>query len=141
MMEKLPEHLIKSAHEIGEWFETRNISSWIIGPCASRGKNESLQARIAELEAENDILRKLQGAHRVSEIEAQLAASQLREKQLREAWNAIEIDSDECLDFDECTAMLVQLDTYNAMAEAVGLPTSTEALDAYVAKKVKEAIK
>jgi hypothetical protein len=33
--------------------------------------------------------------------------------------NAVEIDSDECLDFDECTAMLVPLDSYNELIEAI----------------------
>ena len=33
--------------------------------------------------------------------------------------NAVEIDSDECLDFDECTAMLVPIDVYNELIEAI----------------------
>lgn len=39
--------------------------------------------------------------------------------ELLSAAEAVEIDSDEVLDFDECTAMLVPLDTYHKLMEAV----------------------
>lgn len=43
-------------------------------------------------------------------------------KQLDEllaATEAIAINSEECLDFDECTAMLVSIDDYHKLMEAV----------------------
>ena len=39
--------------------------------------------------------------------------------ELLAAAEAIEIDSEECLDFDECTAMLVPIDTYHKLTEAI----------------------
>ena len=54
---------------------------------------EQLRQRVAELEKERD--------------------------ELLEAAEAIEIDAEECLDFDECTAMLVPIDTYHKLMEAI----------------------
>ena len=39
--------------------------------------------------------------------------------ELLAAAEAIEIDAEECLDFDECTAMLVPIDTYHKLMEAI----------------------
>ena len=39
--------------------------------------------------------------------------------ELLAAAEAIEIDAEECLDFDECTAMLVPIDTYHKLMEAL----------------------
>ena len=39
--------------------------------------------------------------------------------ELLAAAEAIEIDAEECLDFDECTAMLVQIDDYHKLMEAI----------------------
>ncbi len=36
---------------------------------------------------------------------------------LAAAIEAVEIDAEECLDFDECTAMLIPIDTYLALVE------------------------
>ena len=41
---------------------------------------------------------------------------------LREAIKAVEIDSEEVLDFDEFTAMMVPMDTYHALIEAIPIP-------------------
>lgn len=41
---------------------------------------------------------------------------------LREAIKAVEIDSEEVLDFDEFTAMMVPMDTYHALIEALPTP-------------------
>lgn len=38
---------------------------------------------------------------------------------LLKAAEAIEIAAEECLDFDECTAMLVPIDTYRKLMEAI----------------------
>lgn len=43
---------------------------------------------------------------------------QQRDKLLAAA-EAIEIDAEECMDFDECTAMLVPIDTYHKLMEAI----------------------
>lgn len=39
--------------------------------------------------------------------------------ELLAAAEAIEIDAEECIDFDECTAMLVPIDTYHKLMEAI----------------------
>lgn len=39
--------------------------------------------------------------------------------ELLAAAEAIEINSEECLDFDECTAMLVPIDDYHKLIEAI----------------------
>ena len=39
--------------------------------------------------------------------------------ELLAAAEAIEINAEECLDFDECTAMLVQIDDYHKLMEAI----------------------
>ncbi len=39
--------------------------------------------------------------------------------ELLAAAEAIEIDAEECLDFDECTAMLVSIDAYHRLMEAI----------------------
>ena len=72
-----------------EKFETLTMSEY--GALVS--ENEQLRQRIAELEKERD--------------------------ELLEAAEAIEIDAEECLDFDECTAMLVPIDTYHKLMEAI----------------------
>jgi len=41
---------------------------------------------------------------------------------LREAIKAVEIDSEEVLDFDEFIAMMVPMDTYHALIEALPIP-------------------
>lgn len=45
-------------------------------------------------------------------------------ERLQLAIKAVEIDSDECMDFDECTAMLIPLDTYHQLIEAI--PTDSK---------------
>lgn len=52
MTNNQPDHLIKPAFEIGDWFESRNIKDWIIGPCASRQLVESLHHKLAVSYAE-----------------------------------------------------------------------------------------
>ena len=61
-------------------------------------------------------------------LEDQLAAEQLNNKLLREA-----------LEF--LNARIVTMDLGGVVERALSLPASTEALDAYVAEKVKEAMK
>ncbi len=46
------------------------------------------------------------------------ALKQQRDELLAAA-EAIEIDAEECLDFDECTAMLVSIDAYHKLIEAI----------------------
>ena len=46
------------------------------------------------------------------------AANQLIEQFIK-AVDVVEIDSDECLDFDECLAMLVPMDAYHGLTEAL----------------------
>ena len=39
--------------------------------------------------------------------------------ELLAAAEAIEINAEECMDFDDCTAMLVQIDDYHKLMEAI----------------------
>ncbi len=70
---------------------------------------------------------------RVQELETQLAKNNplldeaadaidkltAERDELLKAAEAIEINAEECLDFDECTAMLVPIDTYHKLMEAI----------------------
>lgn len=90
---------------------------------------EQLTTRIAELEAE---VERLSAAHvkacqANADSQAELAAAQLNNKLLREA-----------LEF--LNARIVTMDLGGVVERAISLPASTEALDAYVAEKVKEII-
>lgn len=40
---------------------------------------------------------------------------------MRQAIQALENDSEECLDFDECTAVLVPIDTFHALIDPMVL--------------------
>lgn len=49
----------------------------------------------------------------------QIAKLTAERDELLAATEAIAINSEECLDFDECTAMLVSIDDYHKLMEAV----------------------
>lgn len=91
---------------------------------------EQLQAKVAELEEENARLKaaveyaETIRVENIAYFEKQLATSQLRETQLRKALEAV-----------------IKVHGYESgiPVEALSLPASTEALDKYVAEKVKEA--
>ena len=51
---------------------------------------------------------------RITVLEKQLAL-------IQKAVTVIEMDSDEVLDFDECTAMLVPMDAYTALIDAAAV--------------------
>ena len=76
--------------------------------------NEKLTAeRDALLEANRIACEDLLERHdRIAELKQQ-------RNELLAAAEAIEIDAEECLDFDECTAMLVPIDTYHKLMEAI----------------------
>ena len=68
-----------------------------------------------DISANNAIDAKSEIVHlraKVAELEAAL-------RKVVKAFDVVEIDSEECLDFDECTAMLVPLDAYHGMSEAI----------------------
>lgn len=73
-----------------------------------------------------DVARRIDEA--MLELSQHLAAEQLNNKLLREA-----------LEF--LNARIVTMDLGGVVERALSLPASTEALDKYVAEKVKEAIK
>lgn len=50
---------------------------------------------------------------------ATAAVAEKQRDELLAATEAIAINSEECLDFDECTAMLVSIDDYHKLMEAV----------------------
>jgi len=51
-------------------------------------------------------------------IERRVVALMEQRDELLAATEAIAINSEECLDFDECTAMLVSIDDYHKLMEA-----------------------
>ena len=50
--------------------------------------------------------------------QAAVAKLQCQRDELLAAAEAIEINAEECLDFDECTAMLIPIDDYHKLMEA-----------------------
>ena len=54
-----------------------------------------------------------------AEISADYERIAIQRDELLAAAEAIEINSEECLDFDECTAMLVPIDDYHKLIEAI----------------------
>ena len=67
---------------------------------------------VAAMNKLNEIIDVATLRQRVAELEKQ-------RDELLAAAEAIEIDAEECLDFDECTAMLVPIDTYHKLIEAI----------------------
>ena len=71
--------------------------------------------------------------------EEELEAADLIEEQaaqiemMRQAIQALENDSEECLDFDECTAVLVPIDTFHALIDPMVL-SPDQALEQFAAK-------
>ena len=89
---------------------------------------EQLRQRVAELENERDRLSELcdkwnfecddmrEDNNRLANVAD--ALKQQRDE-LVAAAEAIEIDAEECLDFDDCSAMLVSIDAYHKLIEAI----------------------
>ena len=75
---------------------------------------EALRQRVAELEARLERINPL-----LDEAADKIDALEKKRDELLEAAEAIEIAAEECLDFDECTAMLVPIDTYHKLMEAL----------------------
>lgn len=96
------------------------------------------EKRIAELDADLVAARQIIDEENKDHIE-QLAASQLRETQLREALQTYIDEHEECQDADDWMAMMCSIEAHHVADEALSLPTDTSALDAFVAEKVKEA--
>ena len=95
--------------------------------CDACEKNQ-LRQRVAELEKERDRLSELcdkwhfecDDMREANNHLANVADSLMQQRdELLAAAEAIEIDAEECLDFDECTAMLVPIDTYHKLMEAI----------------------
>ena len=55
----------------------------------------------------------------LGKMQARAFLAEQQRDELLAAAEAIEIDAEECLDFDECTAMLVPIDTYHKLMEAI----------------------
>lgn len=83
-----------------------------------------LRQRVAELEKQLESAYKTVDANWVShqqlvKLTSERDALKQQRDELLAAAEAIEIDAEECLDFDECTAMLVPIDTYHKLMEAI----------------------
>ena len=121
--------------------------------CIIANKNmiiDNLQARIAELEAENarlkaecDDIKQVQFPRKLEAVavgwKKQFAAEQLNNKLLRDALQEYIDEHEECQDADDWMAMMCSVEAHHAADEAISQPSDTSALDAYVAEKVKEA--
>ena len=55
----------------------------------------------------------------IDDLRAKVAELEAALRKVVKAFDVVEIDSEECLDFDECMAMLVPLDAYHGMSEAI----------------------
>ena len=75
---------------------------------------------------------------RVAELEAAHAAAVLNNQQLREALQTFIDEHEECQDADDWMAMMCSVEAHHVADEALSTQLSTEALDKYVAEKVKE---
>ena len=94
-------------------------------------RNRQLRNLIASLEEQKSHWNKQRDEYReaVSTMDSERSANatltaerdalKQQRDELLEAAEAIEIDAEECLDFDECTAMLVPIDTYHKLMEAI----------------------
>lgn len=89
---------------------------------------EQLRQRVAELEERRCEVCGYAEHHRehtgclrvqVKELTAERDALKQQRDELLAAAEAIEINAEECLDFDECTAMLMPIDTYHKLMEAI----------------------
>ena len=90
--------------------------------------NVELQLEVTKLTAErdelNNIAENIGDLHHVTldewaAMKAERDALKQQRDDLLAAIEAIEIDAEECLDFDEFTAMLVPIDTYHKLMEAI----------------------
>ena len=77
-------------------------------------QNEQLRQRVAELEARLERINPL-----LDEAADKIDALEKKRDELLAAAEAIEIAAEECLDFDERTAMLVPIATYRKLIEAI----------------------
>jgi len=55
----------------------------------------------------------------IRQVRARLARVEGERDELLAAAEAIEINAEECMDFDDCTAMLVPIDDYHKLMEAI----------------------
>ena len=78
---------------------------------------------------------------RETELLAANAALEAEVLRLRDALQAYIDEHEECQDADDWMAMMCSVEAHHAADEALSTLASTEALDAYVAEKVKEAMK
>ena len=111
---------------------------------------EQLTARVRELEEEKRIAELIAELEHIREQKnllwfefsiatQQLAAEQLNNKLLRDALQEYIDEHEECQDADDWMAMMCSMEARHTADEALALPHDTNALDAYVAEKVKEA--
>lgn len=97
------------------------------------------EQRIAELENDRDMWKRAFENGGTETMQKQLAASQLRETQLRDALQTYIDEHEECQDEDDWMAMMCSIEAHHVADEALALPADTSALDAYVAEKAKAA--
>ena len=92
----------------------RQQSYFGLEPYEAANEIEQLRQRVAELEARLERINPL-----LDEAADKIDALEKKRDELLAAAEAIEIDAEECLDFDECTAMLVPINTYHKLMEAI----------------------
>jgi len=76
-------------------------------------------------------------------METRIAELEQQNLELLAAIEAVQIDAEECLDFDECTAMLVPIDTYHALIEPAAdlLAKRDQRRDAALLRKLSETFR
>lgn len=126
---------------MGKLLEQRNRALDDINAGRTVKKIRDLESRVRELEEENARLKaaveyaETIRVENIAYFEKQLAASQAYAEQLREALKA----SDDLLRDLPASGGFYGLAVMENNEQALATPISTEALDAYVAEKVKEA--
>ena len=83
---------------------------------------------IEKLETENkqlNLYKQLAAEYGLS-VFANIAELQKQRDVLLDAAEAIEINAEECLDWDDCTAMLVSINSYHKLMEAIASAKETK---------------
>jgi hypothetical protein len=129
----------RSAREF-DIFEEDNPTTRVLGECVN--ELTALRAKVQELEQSCTYWNELDNERcaQLLEKEQQLAASQLSEQRLREALTWAVSNAEVIRDFPKDDVVKYASKTIGVCSDALATPTSTEALDAYVAEKVKEAL-
>ena len=114
----------------------RTNSSYASLTKAQESQLTNLRQRLYQLKGADSAIDSERQAN--CELTAQLAASQLRETQLREALQTYIDEHEECQDADDWMAMMCSMEAHHAADKALSQPSDTSSLVSFVAEEVKE---